>query len=66
MENHMFTMSPMPAATDSGAKSVSFDGNHGVRLAAEGTATSGSAMSTDSLASRAPFGDVQVHYMALF
>lgn len=52
-----FEMSPLASHHESDGKSLSFNG--GSKNA--GTATSGgSAMSTDSLQSRAPFGELQV------
>lgn len=51
-----FEMSPLAASHESGGNSLSFNGSKNA-----GPATSGaSAMSTDSLASRAPFGELQV------
>ncbi|KAF6255089.1 Reticulon-domain-containing protein [Scenedesmus sp. NREL 46B-D3] len=50
-----FEMSPLAASHESGGNSLSFNGSKNA-----GPATSGaSAMSTDSLASRAPFGELQ-------
>jgi hypothetical protein len=52
-----FEMSPLASQHESGGKSLSFNGSS---KNGAPTASGGSAMSTDSLASRAPFGELQV------